>query len=123
MVRENPPWCTACGPVAGRRTGLCSNKPLFGGISALNNDNEAAAPAAPVEPQMQITLTDPFIGLGVAGNFAGHLEQAGEAADFVAVKVDDKVAPKALFPSMCRTIPASSGLPLSGDAIFCRRRR
>jgi hypothetical protein len=38
------------------------------------------------------------IGLGVAGNFAGHLEQAGEASDFVKVKVLDPVAPKALFP-------------------------
>ena len=38
------------------------------------------------------------IGLGVAGNFAGHLEQAGEAKDFVAVKVADAVAPKAIFP-------------------------
>ncbi len=38
------------------------------------------------------------IGLGVAGNFAGHLEQAGEARDFVAVKVKDAIAPKAIFP-------------------------
>ena len=39
-----------------------------------------------------------FIGLGVAGNFAGHLEQAGEAADFVNVKTQDVVQPKAIFP-------------------------
>ncbi len=92
---------------------------LFGGISALNNDNEAAAPAAPVEPQMQITSQTPFIGLGVAGNFAGHLEQAGEAADFVAVKVDDKVAPKALFPFYVPNHPGQLGVfPLSGEAIF-----
>ena len=26
-----------------------------------------------------------WFGFGVAGNFAGHLEQAGEAADFAAV--------------------------------------
>jgi hypothetical protein len=38
------------------------------------------------------------IGLGVAGNFAGHLEQAGEADDFVDVKVADAAAPKGLFP-------------------------
>ncbi len=38
------------------------------------------------------------IGLGVAGNFAGHLEQAGEAKDFLKVKVTDTTAPKALFP-------------------------
>lgn len=39
-----------------------------------------------------------FIGLGVAGNFAGHLEQAGEAADFVNVKTTESVQPKAIFP-------------------------
>ena len=38
------------------------------------------------------------IGLGVAGNFADHLEQAGEATDFLKVKVLDPVAPKAIFP-------------------------
>ena len=32
---------------------------------------------------MQVTAESKFIGLGVAGNFAGHLEQAGEASDFV----------------------------------------
>lgn len=39
-----------------------------------------------------------FIGLGVAGNFAGHLEQAGEAADFRNVKTAEAVQPKAIFP-------------------------
>ena len=38
------------------------------------------------------------IGLGVAGNFTGHLEQAGEAADFKNVVVKDVKAPKAIFP-------------------------
>ncbi len=38
------------------------------------------------------------IGLGVAGNFAGHLEQAGEARDFAAVTVKEAIAPKAIFP-------------------------
>jgi hypothetical protein len=38
------------------------------------------------------------IGLGVAGNFTGHLEQAGEASDFVAVEVKDETAPKGIFP-------------------------
>ena len=38
------------------------------------------------------------IGLGVAGNFAGHLEQAGEARDFTAVKTADARAPKGVFP-------------------------
>lgn len=39
-----------------------------------------------------------FIGLGVAGNFAGHLEQAGEAADFAKVKTEHASQPKAIFP-------------------------
>ncbi|OOS00725.1 hypothetical protein B0187_00025 [Haemophilus paracuniculus] len=39
-----------------------------------------------------------FIGLGVAGNFAGHLEQAGEAADFVKVVTQEAIQPKAIFP-------------------------
>jgi hypothetical protein len=39
-----------------------------------------------------------FIGLGVAGNFTGHLEQAGEASDFVDVEVKDVAAPKGIFP-------------------------
>ena len=38
------------------------------------------------------------IGLGVAGNFAGHLEQAGEANDFKDLVIDDASAPKGVFP-------------------------
>lgn len=41
-------------------------------------------------------LRDTF-GFGVAGNFAGHLEQAGEAGDFVAVDAAAE-APKGIFP-------------------------
>ncbi len=37
-------------------------------------------------------------GVGVAGNFAGHLEQAGEAADFARVAAVDATAPKGIFP-------------------------
>lgn len=36
---------------------------------------------------------------GIAGNFTGHLEQAGEASDFVNVKTDSRNAPKAVFPT------------------------
>ena len=39
-----------------------------------------------------------FIGFGIAGNFAHHLEQAGEAGDFVNVEVEDENAPKGIFP-------------------------
>lgn len=61
-------------------------------------------------------LADTF-GLGVAGNFAGHLEQAGEAADFVAVDAAPE-APKGIFPWH---VPGSGGPlgvnPLSHDRI------
>ena len=46
---------------------------------------------------------------GVAGNFTGHLEQAGEAADFVSVAAAEN-APKAVFPTYipgaCGTVPS-----------------
>ncbi|MBP0978381.1 MAG: GIY-YIG nuclease family protein [Oscillospiraceae bacterium] len=46
---------------------------------------------------------------GVAGNFTGHLEQAGEASDFKNMKVEDASAPKAIFPTY---IPgAKEGVP------------
>lgn len=38
------------------------------------------------------------IGLGVAGNFAHHLEQAGELKDFENVVTKEENAPKGIFP-------------------------
>jgi hypothetical protein len=38
------------------------------------------------------------IGLGVAGNFTGHLEQAGEARDFTGLAPTPEGAPKGIFP-------------------------
>ena len=38
------------------------------------------------------------IGLGVAGNFAHHLEQAGELEDFKDVLTEEAEAPKGIFP-------------------------
>jgi len=56
-----------------------------------------------------------YIGFGIAGNFAHHLEQAGEASDFTNVKVEDQKAPKGIFPfylplnkSFLGTYPLSS---------------
>jgi hypothetical protein len=63
-----------------------------------------------------------WFGFGVAGNFAGHLEQAGEAADFVNVDSGagaEVEAPKGIFPWYA---PGSDGFlgefPLSHDAIL-----
>lgn len=59
-----------------------------------------------------------WFGFGVAGNFAGHLEQAGEAADFATV-VSSGSAPKGIFPWY---IPGADGVlgefPLSHDALI-----
>jgi hypothetical protein len=63
-----------------------------------------------------------WFGFGVAGNFAGHLEQAGEAADFVNVDggaAAGTEAPKGIFPWYA---PGSDGFlgdfPLSHDVIL-----
>lgn len=61
-------------------------------------------------------------GLGVAGNFAGHLEQAGEAGDFVHVVPVTPEAPRAVFPWY---IPGDDGdtpeflhtFPIASDAL------
>jgi hypothetical protein len=39
-----------------------------------------------------------FVGLGIAGNFALHLAQAGELEDFKDVITADEAAPKGMFP-------------------------
>ncbi|MCW2925088.1 MAG: hypothetical protein JWM98_2492 [Thermoleophilia bacterium] len=56
-------------------------------------------------------------GFGVAGNFAGHLEQAGEAADFTNVEAAAEL-PKGIFPWF---VPGSGGrlgaFPLSSDTL------
>lgn len=51
---------------------------------------------------------------GVAGNFTGHLEQAGEAKDFENVKVAEVNAPKALFPTY---IPLAPGVAIDDNLI------
>ncbi len=66
------------------------------------------------------------IGIGVAGNFAHHLEQAGELADFKDVITAEPDAPKGIFPfylphndTFLGRYPISSStltLPASGDA-------
>lgn len=59
-----------------------------------------------------------FVGFGVAGNFALHLEQAGEIEDFREVVTDDPNGPKGMFPFY---IPGREGqigvYPISSDTI------
>ncbi len=59
-----------------------------------------------------------WFGFGVAGNFAGHLEQAGEADDFVNVR-SEGVAPKGIFPWYVPGHESFLGeFPLSDDTIL-----
>lgn len=59
-----------------------------------------------------------LIGFGVAGNFTGHLEQAGETPDFVDVKTDCQDAPKGIFPYYVRDADGQIGVyPLSTTEI------
>ncbi|MCQ2610697.1 MAG: DUF5718 family protein [Treponema sp.] len=60
---------------------------------------------------------------GVAGNFTGHLEQAGEARDFANVATKEENAPKALFPTFIpdanEKVPAFlKTFPFSSDKII-----
>lgn len=48
---------------------------------------------------------------GVAGNFTGHLEQAGEAVDFANVKTTEVNAPKAIFPTFIPGVKNNSTVP------------
>lgn len=58
-----------------------------------------------------------WFGFGVAGNFAGHLEQAGEAVDFLNV-ASEGVAPKGIFPWYAPGSDTFLGeFPLSSDSV------
>jgi hypothetical protein len=60
-----------------------------------------------------------FIGLGVAGNFALHLEQAGESADFKDILTDDPNGPKGMFPFYIPSREGQLGVyPISHDTIL-----
>lgn len=63
-----------------------------------------------------------FLGLGIAGNFALHLDQAGEAEDFKDIITADEAAPKGMFPFYLPSEVQSakdilSTYPLSSDTI------
>jgi len=65
----------------------------------------------------EITQGEEWIGLGLAGNQAGHLSEAGEDSDFANVKADEN-APKGIFPWYIPGIDSAiSEDPLSTDKI------
>ena len=61
-----------------------------------------------------------YFGIGVAGNFTGHLEQANEASDFKAIEVVDEIQPKAIFPFYFPNLKNSflSTYPISSSSII-----
>ncbi|CPZ21233.1 Uncharacterised protein [Mycobacteroides abscessus] len=61
-----------------------------------------------------------WFGFGVAGNFAGHLEQAGESADFVNVVTEPPPARPRPRESSRGTYPVPTG---SSDSSRSRRMR
>ena len=59
-----------------------------------------------------------FLGLGIAGNFALHLKQAGELEDFKDIITADEAAPKGVFPFYIPNNPTFLGTyPISSDTI------
>ena len=60
-----------------------------------------------------------YLGLGIAGNFALHLEQAGELEDFKDVITEDPNGPKGMFPFYVPGFDNQLGIyPLSDDTII-----
>lgn len=59
-----------------------------------------------------------YLGLGIAGNFALHLEQAGEIEDFKDLEVEDENGPKGMFPFYLPGREGQLGVyPISSDTI------
>ncbi|MDP2079003.1 MAG: DUF5718 family protein [Sulfuricurvum sp.] len=60
-----------------------------------------------------------YVGFGIAGNFALHLEQAGEVEDFKDIVTDDPNGPKGIFPFYIPNREGYLGVyPLSCDTII-----
>ena len=58
-----------------------------------------------------------FIGLGVAGNFALHLAQAGELEDFKSIITADEAAPKGMFPFYLPKKVSNANIPSAKTTI------
>ena len=66
-----------------------------------------------------MALYSNYLGLGIAGNFALHLEQAGEMEDFKDVITEDPNGPKGMFPFYIPGFKNQLGIyPLSDDTVI-----
>jgi hypothetical protein len=60
-----------------------------------------------------------YLGFAVAGNFANHLGEAGEADEFSVIKTEKKDAPKGIFPFYIKNHDSFLGtFPLCDDTIL-----
>lgn len=55
-----------------------------------------------------MSLYEKFLGLGIAGNFALHLAQAGELEEFKEIITAEEAAPKGMFPFYLPNKPKTS---------------
>ncbi|MES9855003.1 MAG: DUF5718 family protein [Sedimenticola sp.] len=68
---------------------------------------------------MSLSSFNQHIGFGIAGNFALHLEQAGEMEDFKDVETEDENGPKGMFPFYLPGIEGQLGeFPLCSNTIL-----
>jgi len=69
--------------------------------------------------QKQVAHYKEYVGFGVAGNFALHLEQAGESADFKDILTEDPNGPKGMFPFYVPNREGQLGIyPISSESII-----
>ena len=72
---------------------------------------------------MQVNDLEDYLGFAVAGNFAGHLGEAGEADEFSVIQTEEKNAPKGLFPFYIKGHDSFLGTyPISNDVISTHNR-
>ena len=64
-----------------------------------------------------------YLGFAVAGNFANHLGEAGEADEFAQIKTNEKDAPKGMFPFYIKDNDGFLGTyPISDETILTHGR-
>ncbi len=64
-----------------------------------------------------------YLGFGVAGNFANHLGEAGEADEFSVITTEEKDAPKGMFPFYIKNHDSFLGTyPLCDEVILSHGR-
>ena len=72
---------------------------------------------------MQVNDLEDYLGFAVAGNFAGHLGEAGEADEFSVIQTEEKNAPKGLFPFYIKGHDSFLGTyPISNNVISTHNR-